>query len=124
MDEKEIKTVDTAGNIVDAPPEEPKGKLPVLPRPLREWGKDEMRFSGNSEDMYDRILFKLYGLWCLWSSLHENTLLNEKLMEKCDEDSDLYAMKHLVVDILDALGKKLSDTDIVKEIMFLNDNKK
>ena len=127
MDEKEIKFVDSAGNVVPPPPEhkdETQPKLPVLPKGLRDWTDNEVRYTGDVEDMNERIIFKLYGVWCLWSSLHENATLHEKLMEKSEEDSELYAMKHLVVDILDALGKKLSDTDIVKEILFLSENKK
>lgn len=121
---EKVSTVDSAGNIVDPPPEEKKPRLPIYPKPLREWNESEIRYTGDKDDMMKRIQFKLYNIWCMWSQLQENQALNEKLMEKTEEDTDLFKMKYVVVDIMDALAKFLSDTNIVDEILFLGGEKK
>jgi hypothetical protein len=109
-----------AQEVLDMSDEPVEYKLPPYPTPFRDWTDGDVRYKGDLEDYRERINCKLYSIWCLWAQLRTNTNL-EKLLSREEEDkeSDAYAAKSVIIDVMDALAKRLCDTSLLDEISWL-----
>lgn len=95
-------------------------KLPHYPVPFRDWNDSDLRYKGDMEDYKQRIHFKMFKLWGMWSSLRTNLDLEELLARpEQDRESDAYVAKNCIVDILNAMAKHLSDTNLIEEMRWL-----
>lgn len=126
MDTKDAMYCDTAGNFVKPPVSEEETKdvmkgLPMPPRPIREWTETETatRYGGDKENMSERLLHKLYSVWAMWSALYDCEELRGLLKQASEPESVEYRLKYTIVDILDILGKRLSDTNVAEELFWL-----
>ncbi len=93
--------------------------LPPDPKPLREWYPDDNRYSDSQENYPARLTFKLLKMWILWATVMSNKPLIDLLGTRSDEDTDEYKLKAMIVEIIDQMGKILSDTNIKEEFQFL-----
>jgi hypothetical protein len=111
--EEEKALLDESDEITDH-------KLPPYPTPFRPWTDKDMRYTGNMDDFRERLNCKLYSLWCLWAQLRTNENL-EKLLSRAeaDKECDAHIAKSVIIDLMDAMAKRLSDTDLLDEISWL-----
>ena len=101
-------------------------KLPPHPKGIREWQETDKRYNGDMCDYNKRIAHKLYKMWCSWASIVMNERINKALTEECDQSSPLFDARCDLIDIMDVIGKDLSDTNILEELAWLttDDQKK
>lgn len=93
-------------------------RIPPEPRGLRPW-KDEEKYQGDLKDLPLRIINKYMKMWLLWLGLRTNLRVEEILSQEVDRDSDDYYLRCIVVDLMDAMGKILSQTSIKEELAYL-----
>lgn len=102
-----------------------KVQLPPYPDVLFPWSesdKEQLVFKGDQDNLADRMKFKLYSFWLLWADLRNNGKLID-IINKIDkdEDSDCFYVKNLLVNIIDRSGKILCNTDLIKELVKLEE---
>ena len=96
--------------------------LPPYPQGFFEWTEDDikqLKYGSDEKDINKRMGHKLYSTWLLWAEMRTN----EKLMGLVnagsdDTKSDEFYLKNIAVNVMDRLGKILSNTDITEELLY------
>ena len=100
--------------------------LPPYPDVLYPWSeadKEQLLFKGDKDDLLDRLKFKLYNFWLLWTDLRNNEKLIDIISKVDDtEDKNFFYLKNLIVNTIDRSGKILCNTDLIQELIQSNDN--
>ena len=98
-------------------------KTPPMPSELFDWSekdKEHLQFKGDLDNYVDRLKFKVFGCWMMWIDLVYNEKFTEIMGdEKYKEGSDEFFIRSVFVNMIDRLGKLLSNTDIVREMAYL-----
>jgi len=123
---KQTEQTDNADVDIEYDKDYKDQKVPPTPVPFYEWGgeSDPPRYKGDKNALNARIQHKIYNMWLIWLNLRINPKIDELLQKITDDkESDEYHLKSMLVTIIDILAKCLSDTDIMEEIVYLNDDK-
>lgn len=96
-------------------------RLPPMPVAIRPYTDKDTRYAGEKDNFRHRISHKLYSLWILWAVMRVSPELKALLDKTCEEETDEYKTKCILVDTMDALGKLLGNTNILEEIVWLSE---
>ncbi len=94
--------------------------LPAYPQPIFEIGDEQLenlRYKGDMDDIEHRMRHKLTVLWYMWAHYRNSERLFDLIREKHEPESDLFFACNTIVNILDQVGRALSLTDLVKELL-------
>lgn len=114
MTEEQSKFNEYLNDLVD--------KLPLHPKPLYEYTEEEKKkyeYTGDMEDKNRRMKEKLYNLWKFWAEIRSSKIIEDLLFRKPEDlESDEYLAKQIIVNIIDQLGKIMTNTNLIEEVFF------
>lgn len=98
-----------------------KIELPAYPCPIFEIEDEKiehLQYKGDMEDLNARMRHKLLVFWFSWSRYRNDQRLFDLIREPCDDkESDKFFLLNTIVNILDMMGRTLSLTNIVEEVL-------
>ena len=103
-----------------------KLQLPPYPEGFFDYTEEQektIKYSGDMDDLHQRVAHKLYNTWALWSHVRNSEKLIEIVNKQSDTDTDDFYLKATIVNLLDQLGKILGNTHIAEEIIKLSADK-
>lgn len=107
----------------ETPMEVPPEYLPCFPEPLLPADEkfDIPSYQGDLEDLTERRNVKLYNLWTIWSDLRKNEELIKLLEVNRKDCKTTKFLKGILTITMDRMGKVLSDTNIIEELVIKKD---
>ena len=103
-------------------------KIPALPQNILPWSEEEKLnyiYKPDStltemENMEQQIRNKLAHIWGLYSSILQNTELEDLMLNK--GTGRLLKLQTFMVQLMDAFGKILSSSNLLEELEYLKSN--
>ena len=98
-----------------------KIELPAYPCAIFEIEDEKvehLQYKGDMEDLNERMRHKLLVFWYSWSRYRNDQKLFDLIREPTDDkESDKFFLLNTIVNILDMMGRTLSLTNIVEEVL-------
>ncbi len=118
VDTGEVKTDDTVIEVEEEKQSE-KLFLPPYPDCLFELTPEQQKYyeyTGDMNDLYQRMRSKLWLIWNHWGKFRNNEKTIELVQKVKKEDEDAFHVANELVNMIDVIGRILKSSDITEEL--------
>lgn len=115
---KSESTVEIEGMEVTVEGDKNSKFLPAYPEGLLDVDttRDPKPYEGKTDDLEERMRYKLYQVWSTWSTIRLDEPLIKALMYNEKDTEEVKKIKAWFILTIDRIGKILADTNITEEI--------